>query len=354
LKEYFIKKIKIQGPISISEYMAESLLAPRVGYYDSKIAIGKKGDFITGPEISQMFGELIGVFYTECWKINDKPLPIQFVDMGGGNGTMMKDSLRVIKNLAPILFENINPIFVENSSLLIKNQKKLIPNSICINDVDLIPQGNLFLTANEFFDCLPIHQFIKINGRWHERLVGLDENDQMVFVSGTKPTKYESILPKLYKDGEIYELSTTIINTINSLSNRVNDCRGIILIIDYAYKGKEPFGTLQAVKNHKMINPLSNPASSDLSCRVNFDLISATAKDAGAIVYGPITQKIFLERLGISIRSRKLVKNNPDKKKNINDAKNRLIAEGGMGDLFKVMAITSKNFKIPEIFLELK
>ena len=350
MKQHFIKKIKLQGPISVAEYMADSMLAPEVGYYDSKISIGSRGDFITGPEISQMFGELIGVFFTQCWSINNNPKPIHFVDLGGGNGTMMNDSLRTIKKIEPNLFKNINPIFLESSKLLINNQKKLIPQSSFINDIDEIPNGNLFITANEFFDCLPIHQFIKVDGHWHERLIGLDKNNQMIFVISSYPSHYDFILPKNYKNGEIYELSSTLVQIVNGLSKKINEFGGIALIIDYAYEDKEPFGTLQSVKNHKYINPLLKPANSDLSCKVNFKLLSTIARDAGLAVKGPITQKVFFEKLGIDLRSAQLIKKNPEKKKKINEEKNRLIDDEGMGNLFKVLAITKNNYSIPEIF----
>ena len=338
LKQHFIKKIKLQGPISVAEYMTESMLAPEVGYYDSKISIGSRGDFITGPEISQMFGELIGVFFTQFWTINNKPKP------------MMNDSLRTIKKIEPDLFKNINPIFLESSKLLINNQKKLIPQSSVINDVDEIPNGNLFITANEFFDCLPIHQFIRIDGHWHERLIDLDKNNQMIFVISSHPSQYDFILPRNYKNGEIYELSSTLVQTVSSLSKKINEFGGVALIIDYAYEDNEPYGTLQSVKNHKYINPLLKPGKSDLSCKVNFKLLSTIARDAGLVVKGPITQKVFFEKLGINLRSVQLIKNNPKKKKEINEEKNRLIDDEGMGNLFKVIAITKNNYSIPEIF----
>ena len=350
MKDHFIKKIKIQGPISISEYMAESIWAPKVGYYDSENSIGKKGDFITGPEISQMFGELIGVFFTECWKINNKPQPIHFIDMGGGNGTMMKDILRTINKIAPVFLKSLHPYFLENSKTLQKRQQQVVPNSNFINDIEKIPPGILFLTANEFFDCFPVHQFVKLNGHWHERLIDLDDNNKMRFIVSKHPSKYENVLPDNYTEGEICELPSSLIQTVNDLAKRINQSGGVLLIIDYAYEDKEPYGTLQAVKNHKHINPLLSPGSCDLSCKVNFKLVSNIAKQAGSNIKGPISQKTFFENLGINIRSKQLIKMNPNKKSEIIDAANRLTSSKGMGNLFKVMTISNKNFKVPEIF----
>ena len=350
LRKHFIKKIKFHGPISISQYMADSILAPKIGYYSKQNSIGKQGDFITGPEISQMYGELIGVFLTECWRINNDGAPVNLVDLGGGNGTMMKDSLRTIKKIEPNFYKTINTFFIETSPLLQRKQKASVPTSIFLDNLDKLPPGNTFFTANEFLDCLPVHQFIKVGNKWHERLIDINKHDVFIFVLSNEPSKYDFFLAKNYEEGEITEISFNLIQTVNNIAKIINKYGSLALIIDYAYQDKEPYGTLQAIKNHKKIDPLEDPENSDISCKVNFELVSKIAKEAGSVVNGPISQNKFFQNLGIHIRSEQLINNNPSKKSQITSEKNRLISKEGMGNLFKVMTINKNNFKLPPIF----
>ncbi len=342
MKEHFLKKIKLHGPITVSDYMSDCLLAPKYGYYNKNNVIGAKGDFITSPEISQIFGELIGLAFVDYYYKCKKPVSPILVDLGGGNGTMMKDALRATQQIDNILSKKIKPIFIESSSSLIKKQKFNVPNSESYNDINKIPNGFSMLYANEFFDALPIHQFIKINNNWHERLIDIDSNNDLQFIYDKQPSPYQTILPEYLKNNQIIEFSPAIINIITSIIKRILEQGGIFLIIDYALNKKDIFGSLQAVKDHKYINPLLEPGECDLSTKVDFKLIIKIAKELKANVFGPIEQKDFLENLGINIRCQQLIKNNPDRKELIlNDCK-RLTSEREMGSLFKAMVITSK------------
>ena len=355
MKEHFIKKIKLEGPITIADYMSDCLLAPNHGYYNKNNVIGAKGDFITSPEISQIFGELIGLSFVDYWYKCKKPKQPILVDMGGGNGTMMKDALRAIKQVDKILTKNIQPIFIESSHILTEKQKLNIPESKSFNDINEIPNGFSMIFANEFFDALPIHQFIKINNNWHERLIDINPNNDLKFVYSKNPSPYESILPEYLKNNnKIIEFSPAIINIITSIVKKILDHGGAFLIIDYALNKNDDYGSFQAVKNHKYINPLIAPGECDLSTKVDFTLIMNIAKKLNANVYGPIKQNIFLRNLGIDIRCKQLIKNNPDKKQIILNDYYRLTSDHEMGNLFEVILITSENSIQPAGFHDIQ
>ena len=343
MKNHFIKKIKLHGPITVSEYMSDCLLSPKKGYYNLKNTIGSKGDFITSPEISQIFGELIGLSLVDYWYQCQKPeLPI-LTDLGGGNGTMLKDALRAINQIDKNLRSLIKPIFIESSLTLTNKQIKIIPDSSSFKDISEIPEGFLMLYANEFFDALPIHQFIKIKNNWHERLIDIDSSDNLQFIYNNKPSPYEKIFPKNLRNNQLIELSPSAINILSSLTKRILETGGIVIIIDYALSHNDLFGSLQAIKDHKYIDPLREPGNSDLSSKVNFSILSNVAKELNANVHGPIKQKVLLQNLGIKLRCEQLIKNNPDKKNAILSDYNRLTSNDEMGDLFKAIAITPKN-----------
>lgn len=344
MKDYFIKKIKIEGPISISTYMAENNLAPNKGYYNSDNIIGKEGDFITSPEISQMFGELLGLLVTNYWNLCNKPINPILVDMGGGNGTMMKDCLRAINNVDKSFREKVTPIFIETSNKFISKQKKAVPNSLNFKDLNETPNKFIGLIANEFFDSLPIKQFIRINKNWHERLVDLDPNNenQLVYTFDKNPSKYIKLISNFSSRHKIIEICPSALSIIREISNKIKTYGGIAIIIDYALQKNDYYGSLQAVKNHTHVNPLSNPGLTDLSARVNFDMIIETAEKLGLNVYGPSKQNEFLKKLGIDLRCQQLIKFNPSKKQQIKEAYNKLMSEKEMGSLFRVIAITKK------------
>ena len=344
MKDYFIKKIKIEGPISISTYMAENNLAPNKGYYNSDNIIGKKGDFITSPEVSQMFGELLGLLITNYWHLSNKPKKPILVDLGGGNGTMMKDCLRAINNIDKNFKDNVTPIFIETSNKFISKQKKAMPNSLNFKELNEIPNKFMGLIANEFFDSLPIKQFIRINKYWHERLIDLNPNNenQLIFTYDRKPTKYLELISDFSSKHKIIEICPSALSIIKEISNKIKIYGGIAIIIDYALEKNDYYGSLQAVKKHTHVSPLSNPGLIDLSARVNFNMIIETAEELGLNVYGPSKQNEFLEKLGIGLRCQQLIKFNPSKKQQIKKAYNKLMSEKEMGSLFKVIAITKK------------
>ena len=352
MKDYFIKKIKIEGPLSISTYMAENNIAPNKGYYNSDSIIGKKGDFITSPEISQMFGELLGLLMTNYWHLCNKPENPILVDMGGGNGTMMNDCLRAINNVDKNFKNKITPVFIETSNKLILKQKKAVPNSLNFKDLNKIPNKFMGLIANEFFDALPIKQFIKIKKNWHERLIDLNPNNknQLIFTYDKNPTKYLGLISNIPSKFKIIEICPSALNIIKEISNKIKTYGGIAVIIDYALQKNDYYGSLQAIKKHKHVNPLSNPGHIDLSARVNFNMIIKTVNELGLSVHGPIKQNEFLKKLGIDLRCKQLINFNPSKEKEIKEAYKKLMSENEMGSLFKVIAISKKLSPKPDGF----
>ncbi len=352
MREYFKNKIKIHGPISISDYMSENNLSPNKGYYNLDNIIGKKGDFITSPEVSQIFGELIGLFIIDYWYLSNKPYNPILIDLGGGNGTLMKDCLRAINKVDNKFYEALSPIFIETSSMMMAKQKNNIPNSKNYKDFNKLPNNYISLIANEFFDALPIKQYIRINNNWHERLIDLDPNNEnkFRFVYAKKPSTYLKKIFNFSSKHKIIEVCINTINIVKEISYRINNYGGIALIIDYALQDDDYFGSFQAIKKHNFIDPLSEPGFIDLSARVNFDLIKKTAIENGANVYGPITQNKFLKRLGIDIRCQQLIKANPEKTELIQEQYNKLMSKNEMGSIFKVLAITNKNSSTPTGF----
>ena len=215
-----------------------------------------------------------------------------------------------------------------------------------------IPNTYMGLIANEFFDALPIKQYIKVDNNWHERLVDIDpKNDQNLrFVYDKNPSKHINFLPNISPEYKILETCPSADNLINEITNKIINFGGVALIIDYALQKKDYYGSFQAIKNHKYADPLSKPGSIDLSARVNFDVIKKVAKYNGANVYGPINQNKFLKNLGIDIRCQQLINANPKKSEQIKLDYEKLMNEDEMGGLFKVMAITNKDGPLPSGF----
>lgn len=332
-------RIREHGPMSIAEFMALALTHPDYGYYMRGDPLGAAGDFITSPEISQMFGELIGAWLAAQWQQMGKREAI-LVELGPGRGTLMNDLLRATKNI-PGFHASISVHMVEASpSLRAIQQEKLRSAHSSITwhtNIDTLPKFPLLLVANEFFDALPIRQFIH-DGEWKERMISVDEHDQLQFV-----------LPA--KAGMTIEMCEEAQFIINIIASHIATHGGAALIIDYGYEGGSRGDTLQAMKHHSYHHILDEPGSADLTAHVDFDVLSKRAIAAGAQSYGPITQGTFLERLGIEIRHEILLsKANEAQKSAMISAYERLISPKQMGELFKVLAIVSKNLPRPEGF----
>ena len=347
LAEQIDTQIRETGPMSLATYMALCLSHPRHGYYTAGRPIGAAGDFITAPEISQMFGELIGFFFVNLWQQMGQPTSFTLLELGPGRGTLMQDALRAASKADG--FENALHLQLFESNALLKGEqeKRLGAYSpYWSSDIDAVSDDPIFVVANEFFDALPIKQFIKTDDGWHERLVGLKDD---VRSFGLSPTPIsESAAPEAVHGafpGEVLELSAAAADAMQRIARRVSVQGGAILAIDYGYGATQTGETLQAVKDHAFADPLDAPGEADISSHVNFEVLAAAAKSTGLAVPRLADQGDWLLRLGIGERAKALARANPNEAGNIARAVERLTSPEQMGTLFKVLCAHSPGLK---------
>jgi NADH dehydrogenase [ubiquinone] 1 alpha subcomplex assembly factor 7 len=340
-KEKLLRLIRVQGPISIAHYMAVALTDPEGGYYMGRDPLGR--DFITAPEVSQIFGELIGLFFVQAWEDRGRPGRFHLVELGPGRGTLMMDLLRAAK-VRPGFGKAAQITLIEASPVLREVQANALKGveAIWAKDLRGVPDdAPLFLIANEFFDALPIEQFVRLGGGWHERMVGA-EGEELIFVVAPDSVP-ESLIPVHIRgapEGSIFESSSAAQALMEDIGGRVTQGGGAALIIDYGHTSSALGDTFQAVKAHAYTNLLSEPGEADLTAHVDFDALSSAARAANAHVLGPVSQKTFLDSLGIGLRAQRLKRVAPAESAAIDATIDRLINPRHMGTLFKVMAIS--------------
>jgi NADH dehydrogenase [ubiquinone] 1 alpha subcomplex assembly factor 7 len=340
LKEKLLRLIHAQGPISIAQYMAMALTDPEDGYYIKRDPLGR--DFITAPEVSQIFGELIGLFFVQAWEDRGRPDKFRLVELGPGRGTLMADLLRAAR-IRPGFGAAADITLIEASPVLREIQARTLAGTKVEWGRDLhdVPHdAPLFLFANEFFDALPIHQFIRRQGRWCERMVDADGGD-LIFASAPDPVP-DSIIPAHLRDaaeGAIFEASPASQAMAYDMARRISEKQGAALVIDYGHPSSSTGDTFQAVKANRFFDPLSEPGEADLTAHVDFAALGVAARNAGGYVFGPESQGSFLESLGIHARADRLRRAGPDDAAEFDSAVDRLINPLQMGMLFKVMAI---------------
>jgi NADH dehydrogenase [ubiquinone] 1 alpha subcomplex assembly factor 7 len=312
------ERIQAEGPISVEAYME----ACNAYYYATRDPLGRDGDFTTAPEISQMFGELVGAALADCWATAGSPSEAIYVELGPGRGTLAADALRV---LGAAGFEG-EVHLVETSPTLRARQAERLPHAIWHETINELPQKPMLVVANEFFDALPIRQF-----------VGAMERRIMIAAGGLA----------FDRDGEIVEQSTARDEAAAAIARLLADSGGVALVIDYGHERTAPGDTLQAVRGHRYVPILVDPGEQDLTSHVDFEALGAAAADAGAKVTSVVTQGDWLNRLGIGARAAALATANPDRIPELEDAVDRLCHEDRMGQLFKVMAIHSPDWPAP-------
>lgn len=345
LKKLVISEIHDKGPMVVSRFMEHCLYNERFGYYaEKKNTIGASGDFVTSPEISQVFGELIGLWLAQAWIDRGKPSPFNLVELGPGNGTMMRDVLRAARSI-PKFIDSAAIILVETSIKLKMHQQSYLKGYSVkwVKTVDEIPEEPTFLIANEFLDALPIRQFRKNKDVWFERSIDVTDKDELFFIY--KESNYNKELHLLYSgvpNNVIIETSDITKDIVSTLTEKLDRNSGVALFIDYGYF--EGTGdTLQAVYQHSYADPLKNLGKTDLTAQVNFKEIYnlVIRKDLRASVL--TTQGNFLEGLSIKKRLEILTATMPEEQKKSHILSiNRLINPEEMGDLFKVIGITNK------------
>ncbi len=348
LAKHIARLIKEAGPMPVSHFMALALGHPKHGYYMTRDPLGAQGDFTTSPEISQMFGELVGLWIAETWIAQGSPSPFILAELGPGRGTLMADALRALRSV-PGLLPALDLHFVETSPVLAAIQKQNVPNATWHDRFNTLPQGPLYIIANEFFDALPIRQFVRMEQGWCERYVMLSKDssdDEPSFEPAIMPVPQASddMLAPAQRSaavGSLAEVSPASVAFIDDIAQRIAQYGGAALIIDYGHTKSAVGDTLQALRAHQFVDVFEHPGEADLTTHVDFEAIALAAKAAGVVANGPIEQGTFLQALGISERAETLkVKATPDQARDIDVAERRLTSREEMGSLFKVLALT--------------
>jgi NADH dehydrogenase [ubiquinone] 1 alpha subcomplex assembly factor 7 len=336
-------QIRTSGPMSVATYMGLCLTHPSKGYYKNQDPFGANGDFITAPEISQMFGELIGFWVVNLWQQMNEPKTFTLLELGPGRGTLMSDVLRVCCR-APGFRDALDLRLFETSPTLVAEQKaRLEPyEPKWLENFENAGSGPIIILANEFFDALPIRQFVRKENGWHERQIGLD-GDKRVF--GLSPTPIPPMsMPPGVADAqidEILEFSFGGAQLMSRLSQLVSRQGGAMLAIDYGYARTQTGETLQGVRRHAYTDVLEAPGEVDLSAHVDFEALASVARQSGLAVQPLQTQAGFLTDMGIAHRAAALARANPNLAQDIRAAEQRLIGPDQMGELFKVLCAHS-------------
>ncbi len=336
LAEIIAARIARTGPITIADYMAECLMHPTHGYYATRDPFGAAGDFITAPEISQMFGELIGLSLAQAWLDQGSPTPFTLAELGPGRGTLMADVLRATKAV-PGFHAAAKVHLVETSATLKALQAKALPLAHWHDSVTTLPDAPLFLIANEFFDALPIRQFIRDGDGWRERMVGLEDDRLTLGLSAPAPLALLEHRLADTGDGDLVEICPALPAMVQQIASRIATHGGAALIIDYG-DWTSLGDTLQALRGHDHVDPLTTPGAADLTTHVDFAEIARHAPPARHTRVTP--QGVFLERLGITDRAQALARSLQGEGLAAHIAAHRRLTHPDeMGTLFKVIGL---------------
>ncbi|MDH3596818.1 MAG: SAM-dependent methyltransferase [Rhodospirillales bacterium] len=344
LAERIARQIAAQGAITVADYMAQVLTDPKHGYYMTGDPFGRRGDFVTAPEISQMFGELIGLWCVDTWQRMGAPGRVLLVELGPGRGTLMADALRAA-GLVPGFPAAAELHMVEVSPGLRARQREALRDyrAAWHDGVAGLPGGPLLLVANEFFDALPVRQFERTGQGWCERMVVLDDAGDLAFGLSPPSPAAAVLLPEALKSappGSLAEVSPAALGIATELGRRVGEQGGAALIIDYGRAESGLGASLQAVRRHQAHDVLAEPGSADLTAHVDFAALARAAGEAGARAQGPVAQGTFLQRLGLEARAKSLLREaTPTQARDIAAAERRLADTDQMGSLFKALAL---------------
>lgn len=348
------RMIAADGPLPLDKYMSLCLGHPEHGYYMKGEPVGARGAFTTAPEVSQMFGELIGAWCHAMWSGTGAPSKFYWVELGPGRGTLFADMLRIAQ-LDPAFQNAAHAVLVETSPKLQQAQRSRLADSRIpirwVESVDeLSADAPVIVVANEFFDALPVRQAIKGARGWHERVIG--EIDGALALGAAPALLNEALIQEPLRDapqGSVVEFAPARDAATTALARRISTQGGAALIVDYGYEGPKPGETFQAMRAHAFANPLDNPGDADLTAYVDFAALKRAA--TGLPVFGPIGQGEFLSRLGLHERAARLkAKAQPAQAAEIEAAAHRLTHPDAMGDLFKALAICQENAGPPPGF----
>ncbi len=342
-------EIATGGPITVARFMELALGHPEHGYYRTRDPLGRAGDFITAPEVSQMFGELIGLWAAVMWEQMDRPASFILAELGPGRGTLMHDALRAAHTMNGFV-EAAQLHLVETSPVLRASQGEALAAHApaWVDRIEDLPPGPAIIIANEFFDALPIRQFLRRPDGWFERLVTCDDGAFGFTIASDAAS--EPDLPQAAPEGAVVEKTGAAIDIMKTLADRLVRDGGAGLIIDYGHTGGVG-DTLQAIRAHKHTNPLDTPGEADLTAHVDFAQLARAAQKAQARTFGPLGQGHFLLSLGIAHRAERLAEGKDRQtREDIEAATRRLIARSEMGTLFKALAVTAPSLAAPPGF----
>jgi SAM-dependent MidA family methyltransferase len=343
LPERLARAITLAGPIPLSQFMG----AANAHYYATRDPLGANGDFTTAPEVSQMFGELIGLWLADLWERAGRPRA-HFVELGPGRGTLAVDALRAMAKagLEPPVH------FVETSPRMREEQAKRVSHAEwAIDLVGLPDDAPLLVVANEFFDALPIRQLVKTGQGWRERLIACQDT---LFLPIAGDRSFDMIIPERLRDapaGSILETSPASVTVVRQIAQRLLAQGGAALIVDYGYEGPAIGDTLQAVRDHQFVaNPFEAPGEQDLTAHVDFTTLAEAARAEEVQVWGPIDQGMLLTALGIDSRAAALARAAPDRADQLVADRERLVSPEMMGNLFKALALAAPGWPQPAAF----
>ncbi|MEL6201713.1 MAG: class I SAM-dependent methyltransferase [Pseudomonadota bacterium] len=346
------RQIELNGPMSVAEYMALCLLDPEHGYYTNAEPFGVGGDFTTAPEISQLFGEIIGAWLINAWHALGKPEPFTLAEAGPGRGTLMRDILRTAA-IDPAFKNAANPTLIEASQKLRTNQAETLATeaarTVWLDDFDQLPEQALLLVTNEFFDALPIRQFIHHKGRWMERCIGLNDHEALRWQVGTQRITAQELprgATENEEEGAITEIAPARESVMAKIANHVAKHGGAAINIDYGHAKSGLGDTLQAMQKHEFVDPLIAPGQVDLTSHVDFEALTRVAMFEGAYAFPIKTQGDFLIQCGLLERAGRLGAGKSVKVQDqITADVQRLAGDGDkdMGNLFKVFCVTQKS-----------
>ena len=334
LAAIFRRLIANTGPISLMHYMGES----NARYYAARDPLGLAGDFVTAPEISQMFGELIGLWLADMWINAGREEPVHYVELGPGRGTLARDALRTAKRYG--LEPSVH--FVEASTALKDIQLATVPGAQWHHDLSTLPAyGPILLVANEFLDALPVRQLVKTADGWRERMV-VPDGDKFICIAGSQPM--DAAVPEARRaaaPGTIIETCPGAAASVYEVAGRLNEQGGAALFIDYGHDTVRDGSSLQAVRQHLKVDPFTQPGEADLTAHVDFASLALIAQSRGCRWLGTVPQGRWLRNLGIEARAQTLSEPAPQHAAALAAAQDRLIGEGQMGLLFKVMGLAA-------------
>lgn len=352
LEAHIRSLIADDGPITVERFMELALGHPEHGYYMNRDPFGASGDFTTAPEISQMFGELIGLWAAEVWATMGRPNPLRLVELGPGRGTLMSDALRAAR-VSPNFRAALDVTLVETSPTLAEIQHETLLTAgapiAWVATLAEAPEGPAIFIGNEFLDALPVRQYVRNHNRWRERVVWVDRSGAIAFAPGRQP---EPFIHAQGEEGDIIETCPAAHRLVYELAGRLARQGGVALFIDYGHGVTTIGETLQAVRAHRIADVLAEPGECDLTAHVDFAAMARTARAAGAAVYGPVDQGDFLREIGLETRARALSERSPDRGQEFEQARRRLMGKDGgeMGALFKVMAVAHRDLPPPPGF----